>query len=61
VAAAALIGMAVARALFDTALPPPWWPLLAGGAAGVLLSVLAGLLGTRRILHTPPALALREA
>ena len=34
--------------------------LLAGGVIGVGLSMLAGWWGTRRILHTPPALALRE-
>ena len=32
---------------------------LAGVAGGVLLAVLAGWAGTRRILRTPPALALR--
>jgi Predicted ABC-type transport system involved in lysophospholipase L1 biosynthesis, permease component len=57
--AAAAIGMVVARQLFELALPPPWPPLLAGVAGGVLLAVLAGWAGTRRILRTPPALALR--
>lgn len=58
--AAAAIGSVVARQLFDIALAPPWHGLLAGAAAGIALSVLAGWWGTRRILRTPPALALRE-
>ncbi len=61
VTAAALIGVVVAREAFELALAPPWPPLLAGGLAGTLLSMAAGWLGTRRILRTPPALALREA
>jgi len=61
VGAAAIIGVLVSRQVFDIALLPPWPGLLLGGAAGVVLSVLAGWWGTRRILHTPPALALREA
>ncbi|WP_372015606.1 ABC transporter permease [Pseudoxanthomonas sp. 10H] len=60
VGAAAIIGTLVSRQLFELALSPPWASLLAGGAAGVLLSLLAGWTGTRRILRTPPALALRE-
>jgi putative ABC transport system permease protein len=60
VGAAAVIGSVVSRQLFELALSPPWPSLLAGGAGGVLLSLLAGWTGTRRILRTPPALALRE-
>ncbi|GAB3508380.1 ABC transporter permease [Pseudoxanthomonas daejeonensis] len=60
VGAAAIIGTLVSRQLFELALSPPWPSLLAGGAGGVLLSLLAGWSGTRRILRTPPALALRE-
>jgi len=60
VGAAALLGSVVARQVFELTLSPPWGPLLAGGAIGVALSMLAGWWGTRRILHTPPALALRE-
>ncbi len=37
------------------------WLLLIGGVVGIGLSLLAGWWGTRAILHTPPALALREA
>ena len=61
VGAAAIIGMLVAREVFELALSPPWPGLLTGGAAGIALSLLAGWWGTRAILHTPPALALRQA
>ncbi|WP_421570434.1 ABC transporter permease [Stenotrophomonas sp. PD6] len=61
VGTAALLGSVVARQVFELQLSPPWGPLLVGGALGVALSMLAGWWGTRRILHTPPALALREA
>lgn len=61
VGAAAIIGVVVSRQVFELALLPPWPGLLVGGACGVALSVFAGWWGTRRILHTPPALALREA
>ena len=61
VGAAAIIGVVVSQQVFELVLLPPWPGLLLGGAAGVALSVLAGWWGTRRILHTPPALALREA
>ncbi|WOS40149.1 ABC transporter permease [Xanthomonas rydalmerensis] len=60
VGAAAIIGVVVAKQAFDLALSPPWPALLLGGLGGVALSLLAGWSGTRRILRTPPALALRE-
>lgn len=60
VLAAAGIGTAVARQAFELAFAPPWPALLLGAAAGVVLSMLAGWSGTRRILSTPPALALRS-
>lgn len=61
VGAAAVIGVAVSQKVFELSLLPPWPGLLLGGLLGIALSLLAGWLGTRRILHTPPALALREA
>ncbi|WNH50915.1 ABC transporter permease [Stenotrophomonas oahuensis] len=61
VGAAALLGTVVAQQVFELQLTPPWGPLLLGGALGMGLSMLAGWWGTRRILRTPPALALREA
>lgn len=60
VGAAAVIGVAVSQKVFELPLLPPWPGLLLGGLLGIALSLLAGWLGTRRILHTPPALALRE-
>lgn len=60
VGAAAIIGVVVSREMFEMALSPPWGSLLLGGLGGVLLSLGAGWWGTRRILRTPPALALRE-
>ena len=61
VGAAAVIGVAVSQKVFELPLLPPWPGLLLGGLLGIALSLLAGWLGTRRILHTPPALVLREA
>ncbi|WP_340570618.1 FtsX-like permease family protein [Stenotrophomonas sp. G106K1] len=60
VGAAAVIGVAVSQKVFELPLLPPWPGLVLGGLLGIGLSLLAGWLGTRRILHTPPALALRE-
>ncbi len=61
VVAAAAIGVLVSRQLFELVLSPPWPALLAGGACGIALSLLAGWSGTRAILRTPPMLALRQA
>jgi len=58
--AAAAIGSLVARQVFELSLPTPWMPLVLGGGLGVLLSMLSGWWGTRRVLRVPPALALRE-
>ncbi|GAE52951.1 ABC transporter permease [Xanthomonas arboricola pv. pruni str. MAFF 311562] len=57
--AAAVIGAVVGQKAFEIALTPDWPRLLLGGAFGLALSLLAGWSGTRRILSTPPALALR--
>ncbi|MFC4729623.1 ABC transporter permease [Coralloluteibacterium thermophilus] len=56
---AVLTGEILARRAFEMPLAMPWPVLLTTAAAGLLLSVLAGRLGTRRILRTPPARALR--
>ena len=58
--AAAAIGSLVARQVFELSLPAPWPALLLGGGLGMLLSMLSGWWGTRRVLRVPPALALRE-
>ncbi|RBC84536.1 oxidoreductase, partial [Xanthomonas oryzae pv. oryzae] len=54
------IGAVVGKQAFGIALTPDWLRLLLGGAFGLALSLLAGWSGTRRILSTPPALALRS-
>ncbi|WAT14474.1 ABC transporter permease [Xanthomonas fragariae] len=59
VSAAVVIGAVVGRQVFEMVLTSDWPRLLIGGAFGVALSLLAGWSGTRRILSTPPALALR--
>ena len=61
VGAAAAIGVVVSQKVFELPLLPPWPGLLIGGVVAIGLSLLAGWWGTRAILHTPPALALREA
>lgn len=58
--AAAAIGSLVARQVFELSLPVPWPALVLGGGLGVLLSMLSGWWGTRRVLRVAPALALRE-
>lgn len=60
IAGAALTGVLVARYGFEMGLDLPWGPLLLGGLLGMALSMLAGWLGTRSILRTPPARSLRE-
>jgi putative ABC transport system permease protein len=54
-------GWLVAVQVFE--LPPalPWPALLAGAAGGVLVAVVGGWWGTRRIVRVPPAQALRAA
>lgn len=59
VGGAAAIGTVISTQLFELPLDAPWGTLLASGAGGIALSLLAGLAGTRRILSTPPARALR--
>jgi putative ABC transport system permease protein len=60
-AGAAGTGWLVATRVFE--LPPalPWPALLAGAAGGVLVALLGGWWGTRRIVRVPPADALRAS
>lgn len=58
---AVVTGALVAHFAFEMRLDVPWLRLLAGGALGAALAMLAGWWGTRRILRTPPARSLREA
>lgn len=57
---ALLLGMAVSRQVFQIDLAfNAWLPLLAAMGGGVF-TVAVGWLGFRRLLHTPPILALRN-
>lgn len=57
--AAAVAGWLLAADAFDMRLDQPWAALSITALAGTALAMLAGWLGTRRILSTPPALTLR--
>ncbi|MBS7456101.1 ABC transporter permease [Coralloluteibacterium stylophorae] len=57
---AVLTGEILARQAFEMALELPWEILLGGAAGGLLLAIAAGRFGTRHVLRTPPARALRE-
>jgi putative ABC transport system permease protein len=59
-AGAALTGQILAQRAFDMGLDTPWTALLTGALAGMLIAMLAGWLGTRSIVATPPALSLRS-
>lgn len=56
---ASLLGWVVARRVFDIDLPVDPWLLLSSALAGAALSVAIGWLAVRRLLSTPPLLALR--
>ncbi|HRQ66773.1 MAG TPA: FtsX-like permease family protein, partial [Xanthomonadaceae bacterium] len=57
---AALTGQILAQRAFDMGLDMPWGALIGGALAGMLIAMLAGWLGTRSIVATPPALSLRS-
>jgi putative ABC transport system permease protein len=59
--AAALTGWVLAEQVFELGYRPGWTLWLAGLAAGVLGVTLAGLLGTRRVIHHPPLESLRRS
>lgn len=59
--ATAVLGQLLAQRMFSMPLALPWPTLLLGAGLGVALTMAAGWAGTRRILSTPPALALRNA
>jgi putative ABC transport system permease protein len=58
-AGAALVGSLLARSVFQLDLPPGLWLFPQAILSGVLLSVGIGWLAVRRLLATPPLLALR--
>ena len=57
---AALTGQILARRAFEMNLDMPTTALIGGALAGMLLAMLAGWLGTRSVVATPPALSLRS-
>jgi putative ABC transport system permease protein len=57
---AAMTGQILAQRAFDMGLDMPWLALAAGALTGMLLAMLAGWLGTRSVVATPPALSLRS-
>jgi putative ABC transport system permease protein len=59
IAATVLAGV-VARQVFDLPWVPDWKLALASSAVGVVASIAAGMLATRRVLAAPPSVTLRE-
>jgi putative ABC transport system permease protein len=59
IAASVLAGV-VAREVLDLPFTPDWRLVATSAAIGVLASVVAGMLATRRILTAPPTVSLRE-
>ncbi len=58
--AASLLAGVVAVRVFDLPWQPNWAMAAVGGAVGMLASLVAGLLATRRVLDAPPSVTLRE-
>lgn len=59
-AAALLVGLVLARQVFQFAYDPQWLGLLAGLLAGAVAAMIAGGLGLRKVLQTPPIQTLRS-
>ncbi|MCA0393482.1 MAG: FtsX-like permease family protein [Proteobacteria bacterium] len=59
IAASVLAGV-VAVEVFDLPWRPNWRLAVAGGGIGVLVTLVAGLFATRRVLDAPPSATLRE-
>lgn len=57
--AASVVSGAIAVRVFEQPWAPDWRVALAGGALGVIIVALAGLVATRRIARVPPAQTLR--
>ena len=54
------VGWALARFAFQFDIEPRWWSLAWGMLAGAVVAVVAGSLGLRGVLNSPPLAALRE-
>lgn len=57
---ASAVGWALARFAFELSYTFSVWPWVAGVVAGGACAVLAGAVGLRRVLATPPLISLRE-
>ena len=58
---ASLIGQVAARLVFDFSLGFNPAVFVIGGVAGIVITLLAAVLGLRRVLRQAPMLSLREA
>ncbi len=58
--AALLVGLVLARQVFQFEYDPQWLGLLAGLLLGALAAMIAGGLGLRKVLSTPPIQTLRS-
>jgi putative ABC transport system permease protein len=58
--AAGVTAAVLARQVFEFTYRPDPWMVLIGGGGAALGVALAGILGTRKVLRTPPVRALRE-
>ena len=58
--AASVLSGVVATRVFDLAWEPNWAMAAVGGALGMAVTLVAGLIATRRVVDVPPALTLRE-
>ena len=58
--AASVLSGAVATQVFDLPWRPDWAMAALGGALGMLMTLVAGLFATRRVLDAPPSVTLRE-
>jgi len=58
IAASVLAGV-IAVQVFDLPWTPNWALAAAGGGIGVLMTLLAGLWATRKVLDAPPSVTLR--
>jgi putative ABC transport system permease protein len=59
--AAAAAGAWLARTVFRIhAFAPPWWPLILAAIVSAVVVAALGLVGTRRVLRTPPLRLLRR-
>ncbi|NZA25612.1 FtsX-like permease family protein [Luteimonas sp. SJ-92] len=58
--AASVLSGVVASQVFDLPWTPNWRLAAAGGGLGMLMTLLAGLVATRRVLDAPPSVTLRE-